>query len=341
MANVQDIVKLAKDYRHGVGSASKYSKSDVQASLREALIELNGGSTKFDPRRARDGRIGEIYSVIEEVIKDELNDYWTNNDIVNRICDYRNAALGDELSFYVPDNSLFAVAAISEGNANIRRQRIMGGKTVTPPIQLRGVKIYEEFIRVLAGRVDFNDMIDRALSSMKKDAYEQVMNAWNTIDYTLLGDAYVLPNATVVKGTYDESKLLDIIAHVEAETGAAATIYGTKKALRAIASSVAKDSESGKDEMNNLGYIGKFYGNDVIALQQAHKTNTTEFVLDDNSVYVLASDDKPIKYVTEGDPLIIQKDPLTNADLTYEWLYTERTGVGIVVNEVFGKYTFS
>ena len=76
-------------------------------------------------------------------------------------------------------------------------------------------------------------------------------------------------------------------------------------------------------------------------LRQTHKLNSTDMLLDDKTVYVMAANDKPIKYVTYGDGIILQKDPMQNADLTYEWLYTERTGVGMVINEVFGKYTFA
>ena len=126
MATAQEIVTLALDSRHGRGEAAKYSRSDSQAALREGLIELNGGSAKFDARTMRSDRGQEIFAIVEEVIQKETNDYWTNNEIVNQVCEYRNAALGDELEFYVPDNSLFAVAGISEGNTGIRRQRYEG-----------------------------------------------------------------------------------------------------------------------------------------------------------------------------------------------------------------------
>lgn len=337
MATVQEIVTLALDSRHNRGEAAKYSRSDSQSALRDALIDLNGGSTKFDMRTMRSDRGHEIFSVIEEVIRSESNDYWVNNELTNQICEYRNAALGDELEFVVQDNSLFAVAGISEGNTGIRRQRYDGGRAFTIPCELRGVKIYEEMIRVMAGRVDFNYMIDHAIKSMAKDVYERMMLAWSKISAADLGDVYV----PAVTGTYDENALLDLIAHVEAETGKTAVIYGTKKALRSLAPSIEMAASSAKEDLYNLGYFGRFYGTDCVMLRQSHKTNSTEMLLDDKSVYVMTSSGKPIKYVTYGDGLILQKDPTQNADLTYEWLYTERSGVGMVIDEVFGKYTFA
>jgi hypothetical protein len=45
--------------------------------------------------------------------------------------------------------------------------------------------------------------------------------------------------------------------------------------------------------------------------------------------------------VYEGDPLVIMGDPLTNGDLTQEYLYGEKMGVGIVLagrNTGIGRY---
>ncbi len=337
MANTNEIVRLALDSRHGRGDATHYSAHDVQDSLRSALIDLNGGSTKLNAKAIRNGNANEMFSVAEEVIQHELNDYWTNNEIVNRVVEHRNAALGDDLEFYVPDNSLFAVATISEGNTGIRRQRFTNGQYVNVPVELRGIKIYEDMIRVLSGRVDFNDMIDRAIASMAKDGYDRAMSAWAKISATELGDTYV----PTVTGTYDEDTLLRLVDDVEAETGKKAVIYGTKRALRTIAPSVEMAASSAKEDLYQMGYFGKFYGTDCVAMQQAHKTNSTEMVLDDKTLFVMAADDKPIKHVTYGEGLILQKDAIENADLTYEWLYTERDGFGVVVSDVFGKYTFA
>lgn len=62
--------------------------------------------------------------------------------------------------------------------------------------------------------------------------------------------------------------------------------------------------------------------------------------MDDDTLTIVASDEKPIKFVTEGDPLVIMGDPLRNADLTEEYFYAERYGVGVVIanNTGIGRY---
>ena len=44
-----------------------------------------------------------------------------------------------------------------------------------------------------------------------------------------------------------------------------------------------------------MGYVGKFYGTPVVAEPQRHKIGSTDFVLADNVLTVIAGDDKPIK----------------------------------------------
>ena len=340
MANAQDFVKLAVDAHRGIGDAAKYSKSEVQGALRDFLVE-QFGSTKLDARALRNCD-PKTFALVEEVIQKELNDYWTNNEIVNRIVEYRNLALGDEQEFYVQEDELLAVASIAEGSTHIRRQRIEGGRTFTIPTEVRGIKVYEELIRVMSGRVDFNHLIDVAVASSAKDAYERQMKAWDALDATSKDSSgnLILGSTYYKTGSYNEATLLDLIAEVEAETNQTATIYGTKKALRTIAYGIDKTSGDMRNEINNQGYLGRFFGTDCVALRQTHKADGT-MLLNDSALLVVASGEKPIKYVTEGDGFILQKDPTSNADLTYEWLYTERNGVGLVVNEKFGKYVMA
>ena len=49
----------------------------------------------------------------------------------------------------------------------------------------------------------------------------------------------------------------------------------------------------------------------------------------------------PIKCVYEGDPIVVMGDPLSNGDLTQEYLYGEKYGMGIVLaggNAGIGRY---
>mgnify|MGYP007057728420 CR=1 FL=1 len=53
MAEMNDIIKLAVDAYHG--NVEKYSTTQSMDTLRQALVDLNGGSTMLDYKKIRDG----------------------------------------------------------------------------------------------------------------------------------------------------------------------------------------------------------------------------------------------------------------------------------------------
>lgn len=103
-------------------------------------------------------------------------------------------------------------------------------------------------------------------------------------------------------GSFDASKLIDIIDHVEAANGTKATIFGTRAALRKITDIAVSDEA--KSDFYNMGYYGKFAGTPVVRMDQRHKINSNEFLLPNDKLYVFAGGDRFIKRVTEGDTFV-------------------------------------
>ena len=333
MADVKDIVKLGIDgYK---GNVEKYSVKQSQDTMREALIEANNGSTKLDYRAIRDGKCAGLFSIIEEILSNTVAEGLENDSFFNALVEYRNVAEGDQNMFTLEDSTLFVVDDVSEGNQAVRRQRLSGPTDVVIPTSMKMVRIYEELTRVLSGRVDFNHMIDVVGLSFRNKLLDDIYALWSKATAADLGGATYFP----VAGAYDEDTLLELIAHVEAASGGkTATIAGTAKALRQLKESI--QSDGAKEELHGFGYYGKFFGTPCVSIPQRHKVGTTDFVYDDNVLTIVAGDNKPIKCVREGDPIIIMGDPMTNADLTQEYLYGERYGVGIAMagNSGIGRY---
>ena len=250
--------------------------------------------------------------------------------------DFRNVAEGDKNLFVVEDDNLFVVAEAADGTQGIRRQRLGGSTETSIPTSLKVVKIYEELNRVLSGRVDFNHFINKVAESFRQHLLNDVHTLWTGATAEQMGGVTYFPEA----GAYDEDELLDLIAHVEAAAGGkAATIVGTKKALRNLKDAIVSDGA--KEDLYNMGYAGKFYGTAVVAVPQRHKVGSTEFVMDDSVLTIIAGDDKPIKCVYEGNPIVLMGDPMQNADFTQEYLYGEKYGMGIVLaggNAGIGRY---
>ena len=298
--------------------------------LRESLIEANGGSTKIDYKSMR--RNTELFEIIEEIL--ELVDVqgFEDNAFFEQFVDYRNVALGDQNSFYVPDNTLFSVNTTAEGISRTIRQRINKGESKVVETSLKTIEAYEEVNRLLSGRVDLVEFVEKIRKSFSH-------NRMNTVYETFLGGINGLPAAFQRTGTFEEDELRDLISHVEASTGNEAIIIGTKKALGSVTSAV--QSDAAKERFNQNGFYGVFNGTPMMAIPQAHKVGTHEFAISDNDLWIVTSGEKPVKFVTEGDAIFEQGDALKNADRTIDIFAGERWGVAIVLDTLYGQYRIS
>lgn len=311
MENFNEIVKLAVDAYHG--NTVKYSLEESNDVLRAALIDMNGGSTEIDYKSFR--RHPEMFDLIETILARTVVEGFQDDSFFMNLVDFRNVALGDKNLFEVEDDLLFAVAEIAEGTQGVRRQRLNGVTQTSIPTTLKAVKIYDELNRILTGQVDFNKMIAAVGKSFRQQLLNEIYTLWSAAGETELGGSVY-----ATAGAYSEDNMLDLIAHVEAASGGkTATIIGTKKALRVMAPSIVADGY--KDDLYNMGYAGKFYGTPVVAVPQRHLINSTSFALHDDSVTIVAGDQKPIKVVYEGQPTVIMGDPLNHGDLTQDLTY--------------------
>jgi len=337
MANfdMNELVKLAVDgYK---GNVEKFSVKKSQDALREALIEANGGKTQLNYKALRHGQGMEVFAIIEELIPVLISEGLVGDEYFMNLVDYRNMAEGDQNNFLVEDNNLFVVARAADGTQAIRRQRLGGVSETKIDTEMHIVRIYEELNRILAGRVDFNTFVNKVSESFRKQMLDEIYALWSNATATQMGGTTYFPAA----GTYNESALLTLIEHVEAAAGGKqATIIGTKAGLRYLQESI--QSDGAKDELHNMGYYGKFFGTPCVAVPQRHKVGSTGFVMNDKVLTIVAGDEKPIKVVREGDGIVHMGDPFDNQDLTQEYVYGEKYGMGILLaggNAGIGRYT--
>lgn len=334
----KEIVKLALDTMRNSVSGN-FSAKEGSEALRQAFIEMNGGSDKLTVKSFRDHP--QLFQLIEEVMPIMIQEGLRGDELAFNMVDYRNLAEGDQNRFWTEDNSDLIVAKIADGSTSIRRQRLNAGQYINIDTEMHAIKVYEELNRLLAGRVDFNTLVDRLTRSYTRDMRNQILAAFEGVTATTTG-----LNATYVKtGTFSAATLRELIDHVEASTGEKATILGTKAGLGKIvdsdANAVALTAASAKEDLYNLGYFGKFYATPMVSMRQVHKPGTDAFAINDNKIYVMAGNDKPIKFVREGEGLMVATDAFNNADLTQEYLYGEKYGIGVIFNQKMGIYTLA
>ena len=313
-------------------SMGNYTAADTSESLRNAFIEMNGGSTKISPKTFYKGT--PLYALVQELIPVIIEEgiQAERNPLFNLV-EYRNIAEGDIAEFDIEGDANFVVASVANGIQGVRRQRIVGGDAIKVPTEMKIVRVYENLGRLLAGRIDFNKFVD----GVAKAFNEYIVTAAYTALAGITANTYNLDGTYVKSGSMNPEDLLELVNHVEAATGKKAMILGTKTAVRKLGAEVTYSAEQNAD-LYNKGYIAKFGGTDVVALEQAHIPGTSEFALADDALWIIATEDKPVKVVNEGEGLLVEGDAAKNADLTQEYVYGQGVGVGVVCAAKLGYW---
>lgn len=173
MADMKAIATLAYDLYHGKVAKDFTNGKDPEKQLREALIEANGGSSKITARSLRDhGR--ELFAMIEVAVEPILREGFEGDEFFNDFVEYVNTAEGDQNLFTAEDNTTFIVSDMSKGIQTPRRQRIGEKTEVTVPTSVKGIRIYEEATRLLAGRSDWNTFVQKLMKAVKDNRYEMI-----------------------------------------------------------------------------------------------------------------------------------------------------------------------
>ena len=328
--NSKELVKLMLDYRHGC--VEKFSKEEARETIRQALIAANGGSAKLSYKSFRNNP--QLYTIIETLIDQVKAEGLSENDFFNQFVEQRNMAEGDAPEFTVKEKSTLVVSDIARGTQGLRRQRIGAKSSVTLTPTAHGIKVYEELVRILSGRVDTNDLIDAITEAVTKRQLNDIYGAFAGLTQDSLGEDYY-PTA----GAYDEDALLDVCQRVSAANdGATVTLICTLKGARKIGAN--STSDEAKSDIYNHGYPMKWNGINVIVVPQRLKAGTEDFIFDDDKVYVIpANMDRFIKLVVGGDDIFDIKDGATdNADMSTEILYITYYTVGVIIARKFGIY---
>jgi len=327
----KDILKVAIDAING--KVQGYSFEQAGEALRSALLELNGGSNKINIKTFYRGNA--LFDLVQELIPVMIETGLKEDNPLFKLVDYRNIALGDVNEFLSEGTNDLVVSNVAKGIQGVRRQRLMGRETIRIETELRIIKVYEGLNRLLAGRVTFSEFVDAVSKAFNKQMLD---DAYTAIESISASSAGMMNSNFVITGSFDEERLVELIDRIEAITGKTASVLGTRAALRKV--NTASVSEVAKSSIYDIGYYGKFNGTDMLSLKQSVKKDGS-FILSAGRIYVMASDDKPIKFVNEGEGLIIENPAINNQDLTQEYVYAQGYGLGILAAAPLGIYNIA
>jgi len=330
--NKKEFLKVAVDAIRG--KVEGYSATQTNEALRSALLEMNGGSNKINIKTFYRGHA--LFDLVQELIPIMIETGLQEDNPLFNLIDYRNIALGDVNEFVLEGVNELVVSNVAKGIQGIRRQRLMGRETLRIETELRMIKVFEGLNRLLAGRIVFSDLVEAVSKSFNKQILNDAHAAIESIGANSVG-----MNANFVRyGTFDEEEFVRLVDKVEAISGRSATIIGTRAALRKLDIDPAVMSESAKSELHAAGFVGTYNGTPCVRLRQSVNKDGS-FILNDNRLLVMASDDRPIKLVNEGDGLLIDHVATSNADLSQEYVYAQSYGLGVVCAAPLGIYNIA
>jgi hypothetical protein len=137
--------------------------------------------------------------------------------------------------------------------------------------------------------------------------------------------------------------MLTMMQHVKnANSADKVQIWGTETALANVTDTFGY-SDTAKDGANGVGYWGEFRGASLFSLPQGYQPKSQTFAVSSNHLIVVPANEKLVKVVFEGDPIVNMTDGMDRADLQPEFMYGRRVGVAAltVPEGKYGLYRFA
>ena len=265
-----------------------------------------------------------------------------SNDImevpfVDNFVEFKNRALGDKTAWYSEGKSYLSVVSFAGNHWDTNRESLDAGAEFTLSKEWVYIHVYDELERFLLNITSLEKLTDVVYRSFNKYIKERIyMQFQNIMD--------VVPSDFSAKGNSEEAlgALCDL---VQAAGGySTLTIAGTKAALRKLGAIVPDKyfADSQKEAKAGTGNIGEWEGNRLMVIPQVLKTGTFELALDNDAVFVLGGDVKPIKLEWIGDTRTQEvRDGRINNDMTMELQVQTCFGMGMMLPEAFGLFRFA
>jgi hypothetical protein len=334
--NTRELINLMNDSyakRVDVFASEKAAKYSDEA-IRKAFFEILG-EDKLTWQNWRNHK-NEIFTIIENVLNTNLPLAWEDSQFYNQFVESKNGLLGDTNEFVVEDYSTLIACSFSGNHWDTDRKKVGGRKAFSLPTQWIYVHVYDDFERFLKGLNSFAEFVIAMQKAMNKRIDQLVYGAFAA------GGNY-LPTDFRVTGSYDRTKMLELIQRVATASGQNVVIAGTKIALSALVSATpaALLSEQQKQEIATSGQLLNLTSLGVMGVEipQTFIKGTFQFALPQNIIYVLPANEKFIKVWFEGDTRARDLTEIQTHDQTMDSQIQTKVGVGVVFSSVFGIYT--
>ncbi|OPH47617.1 hypothetical protein BC351_10530 [Paenibacillus ferrarius] len=271
-----------------------------------------------------------MFAIISEIIDVVIPE--TVLDNFYQFAEVRNGTWGDSFVFNVPNNDMFVVSKFTDGIRKGNRQRLVGTDVILNPV-MREVTIGEDLYRVIAGKVNWGDWVNRVAKAIETqitiDIYSSIFSS-----YSSLGTAYKQ------SGAFSQGSFNNLTQLVEAANhGASAVAFGTKIALSKVVPDNQYLTFGLGQEYNTAGYLGNFQGTGLFKFDQRVTPNTDTLAISDQYLLIVATAvEKLVKIAFEGETMISQTDSNSSADNSIDYTVKKKWDTKIITSAKYGMY---
>lgn len=338
-ADEMKVFDLANDLARGDFSIhvdkEKVSRADLEDYLRNKINnDILKGATLYQAYRRNNITLFEI---IEEVVNLTISNDFMEIPFIENFVEFKNRAMGDKTAWYSEGKSYLSVVSFAGNHWDTNREALDAGEEFTLPKEWVYIHVYDELERFLLGIASLERLTDVIYRSFNKYIKERIYMQFQNI-------MTALPSEFVANGNSEEAvgNLCDL---VQAAGGyGSLTIAGTKAALRKLGAVVPDKyfADSQKEAKAATGSIGEWEGNKLMVIPQVLKQGTFELALDNDVIFILGGDNKPIKLEFIGDTRTQEvRDGRVNNDMTMELQVQTCFGLAMLLPEAMGMFKFA
>jgi hypothetical protein len=311
MAIDKRILNCAVDAVLGKSSDSKFTPEQRMEGITTYLSELG-----------KDYRRNEI--LINEIIEETV-DTILPIKLGERLGVFAEiVTVGDGVTkkFHIPNGKI--KAAYSALGVEQPRQKLYKGSLTVQTAPIAGA-VYAEYEDLLAGRVNFAEMVMQLVDAIMDTIYAGIQEA-------LIGAFGSVNNANRYAGASFNQSEFDKLKGTVQSYGKPMVI-GTGVGLSEISNGAGfdwnKTNELDRLDIRNLGHVAMYKGANVIELPNTFEDETNAAkVLDDGYVYIMPVDGvKPVKIVLEGAMKIRDKQ---ERDWSTTKEYYRKAGISVL-----------
>ena len=338
-ADEMKVFDLANDLARGDFSIhvdkEKVTRADLEDYLRDKINnDILKGATLYQAYRRNNITLFEI---IEEIVNLTISNDFMEIPFIENFVEFKNRALGDKTAWYSEGKSYLSVVSFAGNHWDTNREALDAGEEFTLPKEWVYIHVYDELERFLLGIASLERLTDVIYRSFNKYIKERIyMQCQNIMT--------ALPSEFTANGSSEEAvgNLCDL---VQAAGGySSLTIAGTKAALRKLGAVIPDKyfANSQKEAKASTGSIGDWEGNKLMVIPQVLKQGTFELALDNDVIFILGGDNKPIKLEFIGDTRTQEvRDGRVNNDMTMELQVQTCFGLAMLLPEAMGMFKFA